>query len=187
MLASQWVWQRTKSVSIPAEEQNAGRVVDYFYRMEFHTTPRFFSDSNYLFLFFSPKMAILPNMAKTVKMPLFHYFFAFYHILSRPYHEFSGHRVFLTHFWGFSDRRWPGNGQKCHKRLLRQWFPPINSGVAPLDPPFSSTSVQPCRMPPRRFLHSSPPKNTSTSVACASACFPTLSDRGVVELYFLVF
>ena len=50
MLASQWVWQRTKSVSIPAEEQNAGRVVDYFYRMEFHITPRFFSDSNYLFL-----------------------------------------------------------------------------------------------------------------------------------------
>ena len=49
MLASQWVWQRTKSVSIPAEEQNAGRVVDYFYRMEFHITPRFFSDSNYLF------------------------------------------------------------------------------------------------------------------------------------------
>ena len=44
------------------------------------------------FYFFSPKMAILPNMAKTVKMPLFHYFFAFYHILSRPYHEFSGHR-----------------------------------------------------------------------------------------------
>ena len=52
MLASQWVWQRTKSVSIPAEEQNAGRVVDYFYRMEFHITPRFFSDSNYLFFFF---------------------------------------------------------------------------------------------------------------------------------------
>ena len=50
MLASQWVWQRTKSVSIPAEEQNAGRVVDYFYKMEFHITPRFFSDSNYLFL-----------------------------------------------------------------------------------------------------------------------------------------
>ena len=49
MLASQWVWQRTKSVRIPAEEQNAGRVVDYFYRMEFHITPRFFSDSNYLF------------------------------------------------------------------------------------------------------------------------------------------
>ena len=49
MLASQWVCQRTKSVSIPAEEQNAGRVVDYFYRMEFHITPRFFSDSNYLF------------------------------------------------------------------------------------------------------------------------------------------
>ena len=45
----QWVWQLTKSVSIPAEEQNAGRVVDYFYRMEFHITPRFFSDSNYLF------------------------------------------------------------------------------------------------------------------------------------------
>ena len=42
MLASQWVWQRTKSVSIPTEEQNAGRVVDYFYRMEFHITPRFF-------------------------------------------------------------------------------------------------------------------------------------------------
>ena len=38
--------------SIPAEEQNAGRVVDYFYRMEFHITPRFFSDSNYLFFFF---------------------------------------------------------------------------------------------------------------------------------------
>ena len=52
MLASQWVWQLTKSVSIPAEEQNAGRVVDYFYRMEFHITPRFFSDSNYLFFFF---------------------------------------------------------------------------------------------------------------------------------------
>ena len=46
MLASQWVWQRTKSGSIPTEEQNAGRVVDYFYRMEFHITPRFFSDSN---------------------------------------------------------------------------------------------------------------------------------------------
>ena len=52
MLASQWVWQLTKSVSIPAEEQNAGRVVDYFYRMEFHITPRFFSDSNCLFFFF---------------------------------------------------------------------------------------------------------------------------------------
>ena len=52
MLASQWVWQLTKSVSIPAEEQNAGRVVDYFYMMEFHITPRFFSDSNYLFFFF---------------------------------------------------------------------------------------------------------------------------------------
>ena len=48
MLASQWVWQ--KSVIILAEEQNAGRVVDYFYRMEFHITPRFFSDSNYLFV-----------------------------------------------------------------------------------------------------------------------------------------
>ena len=34
---------------MPAEEQNAGCVVDYFYRMEFHSTPRFFSDSNYLF------------------------------------------------------------------------------------------------------------------------------------------
>ena len=56
MLASQWVWQCTKSVSIPAEEQNAGLIVDYFYRMEFHITPRFFSDSNYLFFFFfSPK------------------------------------------------------------------------------------------------------------------------------------
>ena len=55
MLASQWVWQRTKSVSIPAEEQNAGRVVDYFYRMEFHITPRFFSDSNYLFFFLSAR------------------------------------------------------------------------------------------------------------------------------------
>ena len=56
MLASQWVWQRTKSVSIPAEEQNAGRVVDYFYRMEFHITPRFFSDSNYLFFLLCPWM-----------------------------------------------------------------------------------------------------------------------------------
>ena len=45
-------------------------------------------------------MAVLANMAKTVKKPLFHYFFAFYHILSRPYHEFLGHRVFLTQFWG---------------------------------------------------------------------------------------
>ena len=26
-------------------------VVDYFYRVEFHSTPRFFSDSNYLFFF----------------------------------------------------------------------------------------------------------------------------------------
>ena len=52
MLESQWVWQCTKSVSIPAEEQNAGLIVDYFYRMEFHITPRFFSDSNYLFFFF---------------------------------------------------------------------------------------------------------------------------------------
>ena len=56
MQASQWVWQRTKSVSIPAEEQNAGRVVDYFYRMEFHITPRFFSDSNYLFFFERKRM-----------------------------------------------------------------------------------------------------------------------------------
>ena len=39
--------------SIPAEEQNAGRVVDYiFFRVEFHSTPGFFSDSNYLFFFF---------------------------------------------------------------------------------------------------------------------------------------
>ena len=45
-------------------------------------------------------MVILPNMAKTVKRPLFHYFFAFFHILRCPYHGFSGHRVFLTHFWG---------------------------------------------------------------------------------------
>ena len=38
--------------SIPAEEQNAGRVVDYiFFRVEFHSTPGFFSDSNYLFCF----------------------------------------------------------------------------------------------------------------------------------------
>ena len=28
--------------SIPVEEQNAGPVVDYFYRVEFHSTPRFF-------------------------------------------------------------------------------------------------------------------------------------------------
>ena len=42
----------TKSVVTSAEEQNAGRVVDYFYRMEFHSTPHFFPDSNYLF--FSP-------------------------------------------------------------------------------------------------------------------------------------
>ena len=36
----------------PAEEQSAGRVVDYFYRVEFQErTPRFFfpPDSNYLF------------------------------------------------------------------------------------------------------------------------------------------
>ena len=40
--------------SIPAEEQNAGRVVDYiFFRVEFHSTPGFFSDSNYLFFFLS--------------------------------------------------------------------------------------------------------------------------------------
>ena len=61
MLASQWVWQRTKSVSIPAEEQNAGRVVDYFYRMEFHSTPRFFSDSNYLFCIFFVNMHLHPK------------------------------------------------------------------------------------------------------------------------------
>ena len=52
MLASQWVWQRTKSVIIPAEEQSAGCVVGYFYRVEFHSTRRFFSDSNYLFYFY---------------------------------------------------------------------------------------------------------------------------------------
>ena len=51
MQASQWV-QRTKSVIIPAEEQSAGCVVDYFYRVEFHSTRRFFSDSNYLCFFF---------------------------------------------------------------------------------------------------------------------------------------
>ena len=39
----------TKSVIIPAEEQSAGCVVGYFYRVEFHSTRRFFSDSNYLF------------------------------------------------------------------------------------------------------------------------------------------
>ena len=62
MLASQWVWQCTKSVSIPAEEQNAGRAVDYFYRMEFHITPRFFSDSNYLFSgHFFPDRSALPT------------------------------------------------------------------------------------------------------------------------------
>ena len=63
MLASQWVWQLTKSVSIPAEEQNAGRVVDYFYRMEFHITPRFFSDSNYLFFSLNKFCANLSNKA----------------------------------------------------------------------------------------------------------------------------
>ena len=42
--------------SIPAEEQNAGRVVDYiFFRVEFHSTPGFFSDSNYLFILFFTK------------------------------------------------------------------------------------------------------------------------------------
>ena len=56
MLASQWVWQRTKSVIIPAEEQSAGCVVGYFYRVEFHSTRRFFSDSNYLFLKKSKKV-----------------------------------------------------------------------------------------------------------------------------------
>ena len=63
MLASQWVWQLTKSVSIPAEEQNAGRVVDYFYRMEFHITPRFFSDSNYLFFFGTKKKKCNINLS----------------------------------------------------------------------------------------------------------------------------
>ena len=29
--------------SIPAEEQSAGRIVDYCYRVEFRSTPRFFS------------------------------------------------------------------------------------------------------------------------------------------------
>ena len=64
MLASQWVWQCTKSVSIPAEEQNAGRAVDYFYRMEFHITPRFFSDSNYLFFLFSVKLLLFQTTQK---------------------------------------------------------------------------------------------------------------------------
>ena len=66
MLASQWVWQRTKSVSIPAEEQNAGCVVDYFYRMEFHITPRFFSDSNYLFFFCERENRRRSLLSKTV-------------------------------------------------------------------------------------------------------------------------
>ena len=70
MLASQWVWQLTKSVSIPAEEQNAGRVVDFFYRMEFHITPRFFSDSNYLFFLFFPKpVNQLVLVLKPAKVP----------------------------------------------------------------------------------------------------------------------
>ena len=33
-------------------------VVDYFYRVEFHSTPRFFSDSNYLFFFSSSHDAV---------------------------------------------------------------------------------------------------------------------------------
>ena len=74
MLASQWVWQRTKSVRIPAEEQNAGRVVDYFYRMEFHITPRFFSDSNYLFFFETRKDVCLVR----VLFALFTFFFFFF-------------------------------------------------------------------------------------------------------------
>ena len=45
-------------------------------------------------------MAILPNMAKTVKSHFFTIFFAFFHILRCPNHGFSGLRVFLTHFWG---------------------------------------------------------------------------------------
>ena len=59
MLASQLVWELTKSVSIPAEEQNAGRVVDYFYRMEFHITPVFFPIAITCFFFFCKKTFIL--------------------------------------------------------------------------------------------------------------------------------
>ena len=72
MVASQWVWQHTKSVSIPAEEQNAGSVVDYFYRMEFHITPRFFSDSNYLFfLVFYEKRLYLWTFFRTLYFEVF--------------------------------------------------------------------------------------------------------------------
>ena len=81
MLASQWVWQ--KSVSILAEEQNAGRVVDYFYRMEFHITPRFFSDSNYLFFFF---VKCILNFFTIV----FRFFFVFWFFLAfrrNPFHS----------------------------------------------------------------------------------------------------
>ena len=91
--------------SIPAEEQNAGRVVGYFYRMEFHITPRFFSDSNYLFfvrLAFSVQSSPFPpcstrraKCAPIVKMlrerTLFCQCFAAYYnrgVLSRKKHFF---------------------------------------------------------------------------------------------------
>ena len=52
--------------SIPAEEQNAGRVVDYiFFRVEFHSTPGFFSDSNYLFLLVKNRLVVGAHVMTT--------------------------------------------------------------------------------------------------------------------------
>ena len=92
MLESEWVWQCTKSVSIPAEEQNAGLIVDYFYRMEFHITPRFFSDSNYLFFTMdSPQKKIFPGFP-----PVFHNFPRFFALFQQnPIKENSDHCPFI--------------------------------------------------------------------------------------------
>ena len=140
------------------------------------------------FLNFPSKMAILPNMAKTVKKPLFHYFFCILSYSESPLSWVFGSQCVSDPFLGGFPT---GSGLEMTKNAVRGYYDNGSHLYTveshPLTPPFSSTSLRPCRMLPRGFLHSSPPKNTSTSVACASACFPTLSDRGVVKLYFLVF
>ena len=83
-------------------------------------------------------MVILPNMAKTVKRPLFHYFFAFFHILRCPYHGFSGHRVFLTHFWGCMRG---GLWVLCAEVQKSQNASPVLKVLPPPTPPPTSISI----------------------------------------------
>ena len=115
MLASQWVWQRTKSVRIPAEEQNAGRVVDYFYRMEFHITPRFFSDSNYLF-FLKCQFLSTPNFLLELHQNIV--FFLFVLFVSKKQRELLLQRILFLLGDIFSTK--PTSGRKSVERQLKK-------------------------------------------------------------------